>query len=196
MFTGIIETMGTVSNVVEDGTNRVFTITSKLGPELHIDQSVAHDGVCLTVVELEGNMHKVVAIKESLDRSALSQWEEGHRINLERCTPAHGRFDGHIVQGHVDQTAECISIEDQNGSWMFRFRYQAGKDVHIVVPKGSITINGVSLTVVDPDEDSFSVAIIPYTMEHTGFGKLKVGSPVNLEFDIIGKYVSRLMSQN
>jgi riboflavin synthase len=193
MFTGIIETMGTLENVQEEGTNKVFSIRSAIGPELHVDQSLSHDGVCLTVVDIKDDVHRVVAIKETLDRSNLGTWSAGDLINLERCTPAHGRFDGHIVQGHVDQTAEVISIIDEDGSWVFRFRYQAGKDGHIVVPKGSVTINGVSLTVVDPDEDSFAVAIIPYTMENTVFKQFKVGSKVNLEFDIIGKYVARLM---
>ena len=193
MFTGIIETLGTLEGIENEGTNKVFSIRSKIGSELHVDQSVAHDGVCLTVVEIDAGLHKVVAIKETLDRSNLGEWNVGDLINLERCTPAHGRFDGHIVQGHVDQTAEVISIKDEDGSWVFRFRYEPGKDGHVVVPKGSVTINGVSLTVVDPDEDSFAVAIIPFTMENSVFKQLKIGDRVNIEFDIIGKYVARLM---
>jgi riboflavin synthase len=195
MFTGIIESLGTVVGVANEGTNRHFTIASPFAGELKIDQSVAHDGVCLTVVALDvaAGTHVVTAIDETLKKTNLGQWQPGRHLNLERCLAAGGRFDGHIVQGHVDATAECVSVEDQNGSWLFRFRHEAGPQ-RLTVEKGSITINGVSLTCFNSTPTEFSVAIIPYTYEHTGFHQLQAGDRVNLEFDIVGKYVAKLLA--
>lgn len=194
MFTGIIECMGQVEEVVPDQSNLVFVISSPISHELKVDQSIAHDGVCLTVVEKKSNSHKVVAIKETLDRTALSQWKKGYRINLERCMPAQGRFDGHIVQGHVDTTATVTRIEDLSGSWKYWFEHSNAKG-HVTVEKGSVTVNGTSLTVVDSTDTSFSVCIIPYTYENTVFSQLKVGDKVNIEFDIVGKYVAKLLQK-
>jgi riboflavin synthase len=196
MFTGIIEATGTVTAVETQGTNRHFTIQSPFAQELKIDQSVAHDGVCLTVVALDeaAGTHTVTAIDETLKKTNLGQWAPGRHVNLERCLAAGGRFDGHIVQGHVDATAECESVTDQNGSWLFRFRHEPGPQ-RLTVEKGSITVNGVSLTCFDSEPDGFSVAIIPYTYEHTGFHQLQAGERVNLEFDIVGKYVARLLGK-
>lgn len=192
MFTGIIETLGTIREIENDGGNIHFIIESNISNELKIDQSVAHDGVCLTVVALNDRKYRVTAIQETLDKTRLAEWKKGMSINLERCMPANGRFDGHIVQGHVDTTAKVTKIKEDNGSWRFYFSYAPSADF-VTVKKGSITINGVSLTVVDSSQDSFSVAIIPYTYEHTGFKNLKVGDSVNLEFDIVGKYVAEMM---
>jgi riboflavin synthase len=192
MFTGIIEEIGTVTAIEKDAGNIHFTIESKLSSELKIDQSVAHNGCCLTVVALNDGRHTVTAIHETLTKTNLSDWKVGSKINLERCMSFNGRLDGHIVQGHVDGLARCIEITDENGSWRFRFEYTAD---FVTVEKGSITINGTSLTVVDSEEHSFSVCIIPFTYEHTNFHALTVGDEVNLEFDIIGKYVARLMNR-
>lgn len=192
MFTGIIETLGTVKNIRSEGTNRHFTLTAPFVPELKIDQSVAHNGVCLTVVAIENDEYTVTAIDETLQKTNLSFLRENDTVNLERCMPATGRFDGHIVQGHVDQTAVCKSIEDQNGSWLFTFEYDVAQG-NITVEKGSICVNGISLTVVNSQMNSFSVAIIPYTFEHTNLYTLKAGDTVNLEFDIIGKYIARIL---
>jgi riboflavin synthase len=196
MFTGIIEALGTIVGVSDEGANRHFTVQSPFADELKIDQSVAHDGVCLTVVALDvaAGTHTVTAIAETLKKTNLGQWQPGRHVNLERCLAAGGRFDGHIVQGHVDATAECVSVEDQNGSWLYRFRHEQGPQ-RLTVEKGSITINGVSLTCFDSTPDSFAVAIIPYTYEHTGFHQLQAGEVVNLEFDIVGKYVARLLGK-
>jgi riboflavin synthase len=196
MFTGIIETLGTVVAIAADGTNRQFTVQSPFAAELKIDQSVAHDGVCLTVVAVDAaaGTHVVTAIAETLRVTNLGQWAPGRKINLERCLAANGRFDGHIVQGHVDATAECVGIEDQNGSWIFRFRHAPGPG-RVTVEKGSICINGTSLTCFESTDDAFAVAIIPYTYEHTGFHQLQVGEVVNLEFDIVGKYVAKLLGR-
>lgn len=191
MFTGIIETLGTILNIENEGTNYHFQLISPLTKELKIDQSLAHNGCCLTVVEIDEDKYVVTAIKETMEKTNLGQWKVGEKVNLERCTPAHGRFDGHIVQGHVDQMGECIGIKDENGSWEFRFKYIPSRE-HMVVSKGSITVNGTSLTVVDPKDDEFSVCIIPYTYEHTVFHQIKIGDKVNLEFDIIGKYLAQL----
>ena len=193
MFTGIIETQGKLEAIRHEGTNVHFTLSSSFTDELRIDQSVAHDGCCLTVVDIQGKSYTVTAIQETLNKTNLGHWNVGHSVNLERCMAAGGRFDGHIVQGHVDTTAECISINDLNGSWEYTFSYIGDQ---LTVEKGSITVNGVSLTVVNSQANQFSVCIIPYTYEHTNFNELKVGSPVNLEFDIIGKYVARLMAQS
>ena len=192
MFTGIIEEIGTVTAIEKDAGNIHFTIESNLSSELKIDQSVAHNGCCLTVVALNDGSHTVTAIHETLTKTNLSDWKVGSKINLERCMSFNGRLDGHIVQGHVDGLARCIEITDENGSWRFRFDYTAD---FVTVEKGSITINGTSLTVVDSKEHSFSVCIIPFTYEHTNFHALTVGDEVNLEFDIIGKYVARLMNR-
>jgi riboflavin synthase len=191
MFTGIIEALGTITDVVSENTNLHLRISAPFTSELKIDQSVAHNGVCLTVVEISNETYVVTAIDETLKRSNIGQLKEGDKVNLERCMKLGERLDGHIVQGHVDQTGSCTGISDENGSWKFSFSYE-GKE-HVTVPKGSICINGVSLTVVDSTPGSFSVAIIPYTFEHTNFHTLKKGDAVNLEFDVIGKYVARLM---
>ncbi|UKJ08956.1 riboflavin synthase [Solitalea lacus] len=194
MFTGIIETLGVVKNREKDGSNIHFTIESSLSNELKIDQSVAHNGVCLTVVALADNTHTVTAIEETLKKTNLGEWEVGSKVNIERCMQMNGRLDGHIVQGHVDQTAVCTKAESKDGSWEFTFKYD-GAQGNVTVEKGSITINGTSLTVVDSKNDEFSVAIIPYTYEQTNFHQIQVGTTVNLEFDIIGKYVARLMNK-
>ncbi|MGI4883705.1 MAG: riboflavin synthase [Janthinobacterium lividum] len=196
MFTGIIETLGTVVAVAAAGANRQFTVQSPFAGELKIDQSVAHDGVCLTVVATDAaaGTHVVTAIAETLRVTNLGQWAPGRKINLERCLAANGRFDGHIVQGHVDATAECVGIEDQNGSWVFRFRHAPGPG-RVTVEKGSICLNGTSLTCFESTDDGFAVAIIPYTYAHTGFHQLQVGEVVNLEFDIVGKYVAKLLGR-
>ncbi len=192
MFTGIIEELGTVIGLRPDGTNVHIDLQAQFTNELKIDQSVAHNGVCLTVVDINENQYTVTAIEETLKRSNLSDWKPGTRVNLERCMSASGRFDGHIVQGHVDTTGVCVRIEERGGSWNYHFEYEANEN-NVTVEKGSITINGVSLTVVESNINGFSVSIIPYTYEHTNFHTLEVGSRVNLEFDIVGKYVARLM---
>jgi riboflavin synthase len=193
MFTGIIETMAKVESIERDGTNVHFTFSSNVAPELKVDQSVAHNGVCLTVVQIQPDRYVVTAIDETLKRTNLGALKIGDQVNLERCMPAHGRFDGHIVQGHVDLTGRVRSISDQDGSHVFTFEHP--KSDNFTVDKGSITVNGVSLTAFDTSDTEFSVAIIPYTFEHTNFHRLKVGDSVNLEFDIIGKYVSRMMQR-
>jgi riboflavin synthase len=192
MFTGIIEQLGVVKHIKKDNSNIEFTIGSSFVSELKIDQSVAHNGCCLTVVSLNDHEYTVTAIKETLEKTNLGTWKVGTKVNLERCMQMNGRLDGHIVQGHVDTKAECVQIEDQQGSWKFTFKY-AGENV--TVEKGSITVNGTSLTVVDSKDNQFSVCIIPYTYEHTNFHQLEVGNSVNLEFDIIGKYVAKLMGR-
>jgi len=192
MFTGIIETVGEIISIEKEGTNKHFKIASKISHELKIDQSVSHDGVCLTVVEVSNNIHRVTAIDETLQKSNLDDFKVGDKINIERCMVANGRFDGHIVQGHVDQTGKVKSIRDENGSWLFTFAYNPSSG-NVTVEKGSISVNGVSLTCFNSKDGEFSVAIIPYTFEHTNFHQLKVGDVVNLEFDIIGKYVKRLV---
>lgn len=193
MFTGIIEQLGLVKKIEREQSNIHYTIEAPFTNELKVDQSVAHNGVCLTVVSLENSSYVVTAIQETLDKTSLENWAVGTKVNLERCMQMNGRLDGHIVQGHVDTTGVCSQIEDQNGSWKFTFSYDHPE--HVTVEKGSITINGVSLTVVDSTSTSFSVCIIPYTYEHTNFHQLKVGDKVNLEFDIIGKYVARLLGK-
>lgn len=192
MFTGIIETLGKVEKLEKDGGNLHLTMVSDIAPELRIDQSVSHNGVCLTVVSLEGNSYTVTAIEETLDKTNLGELGLGDMVNLERAMVLGARLDGHIVQGHVDQTAVCKSIEAKDGSWVYTFEYDS-KLNNVTIEKGSITVDGVSLTVVDSQKDSFSVAVIPYTHEHTRFHTYKVGTTVNLEFDVIGKYVSRLL---
>lgn len=192
MFTGIIETLGTLEKTEREGSNVHFTFSSTLTPELKIDQSLAHQGVCLTVVKISGNTYTVTAIDETLNKTNLGDLEIGGKVNLERCMSANGRFDGHIVQGHVDTTGECTSVKDLDGSWVFEFKHPEAKNF-VTVEKGSITINGVSLTVVASGPSHFSVHIIPYTYEHTTFQYIQPGTRVNLEFDIVGKYVARLM---
>ena len=192
MFTGIIEAFGTIKKITQEGTNIHFDLTSPLASELKIDQSLAHDGVCLTVVKTSAEEYRVTAVQETLDKTNLSSWEEGKKVNLERCMPANGRFDGHIVQGHVDQIGRVKSIKDQDGSWIFDFEY-AKSTGNVTVEKGSITINGTSLTCFNSGPGRFSVAIIPYTYEHTNFHQLQVGDEVNLEFDIVGKYIARML---
>ena len=194
MFTGIIETLGVVTDKRQEGTSVHFTIESAISKELKIDQSVAHNGVCLTVVKLDGDHHTVTAIEETLEKSNLGMVEVGNKINLERCMQMNGRLDGHIVQGHVDQTAVCIKREALDGSWEYRFKYDASAG-NVTVEKGSACINGISLTVVNSEIDEFSVFIIPYTYEHTNLHQVAVGDTVNLEFDIIGKYVARLFNR-
>jgi len=196
MFTGIIEALGTVVAVENQGSNVHFTVQSPFAAELQIDQSVAHDGVCLTVVAVDAaaGTHVVTAIDETIRKTNLGSWQPGRKINLERCLAANGRFDGHIVQGHVDTTAQCISVEDQYGSWLFRFRHEV-KTGFLTVEKGSICVNGTSLTCFDSTADGFTVAIIPYTYEHTSFHQLQAGDTVNLEFDIVGKYVAKLLGK-
>jgi riboflavin synthase len=195
MFTGIIETLGLISEMQQDGDNLHITVTSSITSELKIDQSVAHNGVCLTVVALNDNQYTVTAIKETLDKTNLSNWKKGDLINLERAMKLGDRLDGHIVQGHVDQVGFCKSIQEANGSWYFSFEYDNALN-NITIEKGSITINGVSLTVVNSKANEFSVAIIPYTFEHTNFNSFEIGTKVNLEFDVVGKYVARLHSLN
>jgi riboflavin synthase len=192
MFTGIIEALGIVKDIQKENNNLHLQIESPFTPELKIDQSVAHNGVCLTVVEIEGHVYTVTAIKETLEKTNLNALAVGDPINLERGMKLGDRLDGHIVQGHVDQTAICQSITNENGSWIFTFEYDS-KQNNVTIEKGSITVNGTSLTVVNSEKNSFSVAIIPYTYEHTVFHTFEKGTVVNLEFDVIGKYVARLM---
>ncbi len=192
MFTGIIETLGKVEKLEKEGDNLHISIASDITSELKIDQSVAHNGVCLTVVAVDDNCYTVTAIEETLNKTSLGNLVVGDAVNLERAMILGARLDGHIVQGHVDQTGRCIVAEKMDGSWIFTFRYDSSLN-NVTIEKGSITVDGVSLTVVDSKKDTFSVAIIPYTFEHTGFHTYKAGTMVNLEFDVIGKYVSRLL---
>lgn len=195
MFTGIIEDIGVVSNLKAEFDNLHITIKSKITPELKIDQSVAHNGVCLTVVDINNDEYTVTAIKETLDKTSLAKLEIDDKVNLERAMKLGDRLDGHIVQGHVDQTAICTNVKEENGSWVFTFEYDSSLN-NITIEKGSITINGASLTIVNSKKDSFSVAIIPYTYEHTNFNTFKSGTVVNLEFDVLGKYVAKLIELN
>ena len=195
MFTGIIEAIGKVTSLENHKGNLELWITSPISSELKIDQSVSHNGVCLTVVELQEGKHRVTAIDETLSKTNLADLQVGDTINLERCMPANGRFDGHIVQGHVDQTGDCISVMEQNGSWLFEFKYKPNLQ-NIIVEKGSICINGISLTAFDAVDDTFKVAIIPYTFDNTNIHTVKPGTLVNLEFDIVGKYVAKLMKMS
>ena len=191
MFTGIIETMGTIERIEKDGGNVHYTLSSEITNELKIDQSLAHNGVCLTVVEVDGDQYTVTAIQETLDKTALQKWSVGDKINLERAMRLGDRLDGHLVQGHVDEVATCTHIEDQNGSWLFRFDYSKSSK-NMTIEKGSICVNGTSLTVVGSAPHSFGVAIIPYTYEHTVFHQLHVGDLVNIEFDMVGKYIAKM----
>ncbi|MBS1535521.1 MAG: riboflavin synthase [Bacteroidetes bacterium] len=191
MFTGIIETLGIVHLIEKKDDNLDITIQSSITHELKIDQSVAHNGVCLTVVAIDDDLYTVTAIRETIEKTNMSSWQKGDIVNLERAMKLGDRLDGHIVQGHVDQTAQCIKIEQAGGSWYYTFEYDSNLG-NVTIEKGSITVNGVSLTVVNSKDNGFSVAIIPYTHEHTNFKSFRVGTQVNLEFDVIGKYVSRL----
>ncbi|MBT8262726.1 MAG: riboflavin synthase [Bacteroidia bacterium] len=193
MFTGIIESLGTVSEMIKEGDNVHLIINSSLCSELSVDQSVSHDGICLTVVDVMPDNYKVTAIKETMDKTNLGELQPGSLINLERAMKLGARLDGHIVQGHVDETGICTKVEEANGSWYYTFTYNTSND-NITIEKGSITVNGVSLTVVNSKLNEFSVAIIPYTYENTNFKQIRAGDTVNLEFDVIGKYVKRLMN--
>lgn len=192
MFTGIVEDIGIVQKIEKENENVHFTLSCSFTNELKIDQSVAHNGCCLTVVHIDGNQYTVTAIQETMVKTNLGDWKEGAKVNLERCMTLGGRLDGHIVQGHVDSTATCVEVEDQGGSWKYTFEYSSDD---VTVEKGSITVNGTSLTVVDSEDTRFSVCIIPFTYEHTNFHTLKVGDRINLEFDILGKYVSKLLQK-
>ncbi len=190
MFTGIIETTGIIDEITETGSNKTFWINSPVSKELKADQSVSHNGVCLTVEELNGNKHRVTAIRETLEKSNLNYWEKGDLVNLERCLVYNGRLDGHLVQGHVDSTGICTQVVTLNGSWVYQLQFPE-EFGGLIVEKGSISLNGISLTVFEVTNNSFKVAIIPYTYEHTNMQHTKEGSVVNLEYDIIGKYVQR-----
>ena len=194
MFTGIIENIGIVKSIKHDKSNIDFTIASDLSKELKVDQSISHNGVCLTVVRLDNNAYTVTAIKETLDKTNLGKLKSGDRVNLERCLKVGDRLDGHFVQGHVDQIATCKSVINEDGSWLFTFKYDPTNN-NITIEKGSITVNGVSLTVVNSKESEFSVAIIPYTFENTNFKSFSSGTLVNLEFDVFGKYVTKLFNK-
>ena len=200
MFSGIVEEYAEVINVVKDQENLHLTMKCSFVDELKIDQSISHNGVCLTVVSIKDGTYTVTAMKETIERSNIGLLQVGDKVNVERSMMMNGRLDGHIVQGHVDQTAECVDIQDAEGSWYFTFKYKFDKEMakrgYLTVDKGSVTVNGVSLTVCNPTDDSFQVAIIPYTYEHTNFHTFQKGSIVNIEFDIIGKYLSRMMHFN
>ena len=195
MFTGIIEDIGIITNLKEENTNLHITVKSNMTSELKIDQSVAHNGVCLTVINIDNDKYTVTAIKETLDKSNLGTLRLNDEVNLERAMKLGDRLDGHIVQGHVDQTGTCINVKEENGSWFFTFEYDTALN-NLTIEKGSITVNGTSLTVVNSEKNKFSVAIIPYTYEHTNFNTFKKGTVVNLEFDVLGKYVSKLITIN
>ena len=194
MFTGIIESLAKLVSIEKNGDNITFTFNSKISNELKIDQSLAHNGICLTVIDIKNDNYSVVAIKETVLKTSIKNWEVGDSINIERAMKMGARLDGHMVQGHVDQIAVCDCISEENGSWYFKFSYKGSEN--ITIEKGSIAINGVSLTVVDSKKESFSVAIIPYTYEHTNFKFLKIGDSVNIEFDMIGKYISKIISSS
>lgn len=193
MFTGIVEEVGEVLALKDGGTNRTFTIRARMTPELRVDQSVSHNGVCLTVVAINGGQYDVTAVKETLERSNLGTLVAGNGVNLERGLRIGDRLDGHMVQGHVDRVVECVGVKDEGGSWEFTFALPEEK--HLLVQKGSVCLNGVSLTIASLDTSSFTVAIIPYTFEHTTFRSLKTGASVNVEFDVLGKYVERMLAR-
>ena len=193
MFTGIIESLAEITEITQEKGNLHLTFKSNLTGELKIDQSVSHNGICLTIVAIKENCYTVTAIKETIEKTSIKNWKKGDKVNTERCMLANGRLDGHIVQGHVDTTATCSDIKEEDGSWKFTFTYQSSD---ITVEKGSITVNGTSLTVVDSHSNSFSVCIIPYTYEFTNFHTLTIDSEVNIEFDIIGKYIAKLFAKN
>jgi riboflavin synthase len=191
MFTGIVETIGKVTGITTSGTNKVFWIESSIAHELKIDQSLSHDGVCLTVEEIRDGAHRVTAIEETLEKSNLHTWQVGQTVNLERCMIMNGRLDGHIVQGHVDTTATCVALENKEGSWEYTFEFPE-QFAHLVIEKGSISLNGTSLTIFNTGTNRFTVAIIPYTYHHTSISQVRPGDKVNIEFDIIGKYIFRM----
>lgn len=193
MFTGIIESLGCIEDIQHENENIILTIRSEISKELKIDQSVAHNGICLTVTHCDTTMHKVCAVPETIQKTSISSWVKGAKINLERCLPLHGRLDGHIVQGHVDTKGKCIRREDFNQNWLFTFSFPE-EFAHLVIEKGSIAVNGTSLTCFNVTENSFQVTIIPYTYEHTSIQQVVEGSEVNLEFDILGKYIARMQS--
>jgi len=193
MFTGIIESTGRIEKIEINGSNKTFYISSPISGEFKIDQSVSHNGVCLTVEEINNQVHRVTAIEETLIKSDIGLWETGNTVNLERCMQMNGRIDGHIVQGHVDATAICINLEDRHGSWKYRFRFPEAFS-KLVIEKGSVAVNGISLTAFDVALNEFSVAVIPYTFTHTNMQYLAEGSTVNIEFDMIGKYIQRIMN--
>lgn len=193
MFTGIIEQMGVVESIVQKGTNNSYTVHAAMAPELKVDQSLAHDGVCLTVEQINGNQYQVTAIEETIRKTNLLDWVVGKKINLERCMQMNGRLDGHIVQGHVDCTATCTEAKTLNGSWEYRFEFDPAFAA-LVIEKGSVAVNGTSLTCFNVSESAFTVAIIPYTYANTGIHQLQVGDKVNIEFDILGKYVQRTIA--
>ncbi len=192
MFTGIVESTGIVTDIIQQGTNYTYWIESPLSKELKVDQSLSHSGVCLTVEEIRNNAHRVTAIEETLNKTSLQSWKKGTVVNLERCLPMNGRLDGHFVQGHVDTTGTCISRENRDGSWEFRFSFPE-EFAALVIEKGSISMNGISLTIFNITRTEFTVAIIPYTFEHTNIRDIHPGDLVNLEFDVIGKYLLRKM---
>ena len=192
MFTGIIEKIALIKEIKKDGDNLIFTFESDLASELKIDQSISHNGICLTVFDIVDSTYSVVAIKETILKSSIKNWKVGDKVNLERAMKIGNRLDGHLVQGHVDQIAICEDIKEEKGSWYFSFKYK--KSENITIEKGSISVNGISLTVVNSKPNKFSVAIIPYTYNHTNFKNLKVGDTVNLEFDMVGKYISKLVN--
>ena len=191
MFTGIIENLSEIKEIVPQGDNLSISFSSNLTKELKIDQSIAHNGICLTVVEIDNDIYNVTAIKETIIKSSIKHWKKGNLVNIERALRLGDRLDGHMVQGHVDQTAICKNISEENGSWYFDFEYYGSEN--LTIEKGSITINGVSLTVVNSGQNTFSVAIIPYTYNHTNFKNIKLGDLVNIEFDMIGKYISKII---
>ncbi|TYA74245.1 riboflavin synthase [Seonamhaeicola marinus] len=195
MFTGIIEDLGIITDLKQENTNLHITVKSNITSELKIDQSVAHNGVCLTVVNIDNDYYTVTAIKETLDKTNLNSLEINDKVNLERAMKLGDRLDGHIVQGHVDQTGICTNVKEENGSWVFSFEYDASLN-NLTIEKGSITVNGTSLTVVNSGKNTFNVAIIPYTYQHTNFNTFKKGTVVNLEFDVLGKYVTKLTNLN
>ena len=195
MFTGIIEAVGKVTSIESNGTNRSFWVQSTISDELKVDQSVSHEGVCLTVEAVQAGKHKLTAIEETLKKTNLDLWQEGKLVNLERCMQMNGRLDGHIVQGHVDTTAICTEVKTLEGSWQFSFEFDNSFS-HLVIEKGSVSLNGTSLTMFNVGKNSFTVAIIPYTFEHTSISQLQAGDKANIEFDIIGKYISRLSELN
>jgi riboflavin synthase len=194
MFTGIIETTGRVTKIITRGSNKSFWIESTLSPSMKIDQSLSHNGVCLTLEEIAGNTHKVTAIDETLQKTNIGNWEEGTLVNLERCLQLNGRIDGHLVQGHTDTTAICTKRKEKGGSWGFEFAFNK-KFAHLIIEKGSICINGISLTAFNVKKKSFEVGIIPYTFDHTNIKNLKIGDAVNIEFDVIGKYIINMIKK-
>jgi len=191
MFTGIIENLSEIKEIIHEGDNLSISLFSDIAKELKIDQSVSHNGICLTVVDVDKDIYTVTAIKETIIKSSIKTWQKGDLVNIERAMKLGDRLDGHMVQGHIDQTAVCKKISEENGSWYFDFEYNSSNN--LTIEKGSIAINGVSLTIVDSGENRFSVAIIPYTYNHTNFKNIIIGSLVNIEFDLIGKYISKII---